>query len=179
MNKPLRAKLAALIILFVLGTFAGQIRHLLDSVRGTVDRGARITGEIRSTVSTIGQAVDETVAGTRAALEAQIADLEAKLAAGTATPEQVTRLQTLVERVRAAPGPAGTPGPAGPPGAPGSPGAPPAASSTTNTTATTGPEGSPTTTRPPAATTTTRPAPTTTTTRCTIGLGQLLKVGCS
>jgi hypothetical protein len=174
-NKPLRAKLAALVILFVLGTFAGQIRRVLDSVRGTVDRGARITGEIRSTVSTIGQAVDDSVASTRAALETQVADLQAKLASGTATPAQVTQLQGLVERLRVTAGRPGPPGPAGPSGAPGPP--PPTTSSSTTTA--TGPGGTPSTTRPSPTTTTTKPPPTTTTTRCTVGVGKLLKVGCS
>lgn len=180
MIRPWRAKLAALVLLFFLGTFAGQIQHLLDSVRGKVEAGRRISDDIRATVTTIGQAVDETVAGTRAALEAQVADLQAKLAAGTATPEQVSRLQGLLERVRATAGRPGPSGPAGPAGAPGPPGPPPATSSTSTSTAT-GPEGTTTSTRPPpgGSTTTTKPPSTTTTTRCAVGLGQLLKVGCS
>lgn len=175
--KPWRAKIAALIILFVLGTFAGQIQRLLDSVRGKIDRGAQITDDIRATVTTIGQAVDDSVAGTRAALEAQVADLQAKLASGTATPAQVTQLQGLVERLRTAAGRPGAPGPSGPPGTPGPPGPPPAASSTTSTTVVPGPGGTTTTTRP--ATTTTTRSSTTTTTRCVAGVGRLLKVGCS
>lgn len=171
---PWRAKVAALIILFVLGTFAGQIRHLLDTVRGKVETGARITDELRTTVTTIGQAVDLT----SEALRGQIADLQAKLAAGTASPAQVTQLRGLVERLSATPARSGPSGPPGPAGAPGPPGPPPATSSTSTSTATS-PGGTTSTTRPPPGTsTTTRPPPTTTTTRCAVGLGQLLKVGC-
>lgn len=178
MIRPWRAKLAALVLLFFLGTFAGQIQHLLDSLRGRVDRGARVVEDFRATVTTIAQAVD----GTTAQLRAQIADLQAKLASGTATPAQVSQLQGLVERLRAAGGQTGAPGPPGPTGAPGPPGPPSTTapgsspSTTTATTATT----TTTTTRPaPTTSTTGRRPSTTTTTRCTVGLGQLLKVGCS
>jgi hypothetical protein len=162
-----RAKLAALVVLFFLGTFAGQIQHLLDSVRGKVERGAEITGEIRSTVSTIGQVVDDAQGddnSTVDALRAQIGELQGKLSAGTATPSQVSQLQGLVERLRTV---AGTKGPPGPPGAAGSPGPPgPAAAPTAGaTTSSTGPGGTTSSTRPPTSTTTTTTRPTTTTTR--------------
>lgn len=177
-----RAKLAALAVLFFLGTFAGQIQHLLDSVRGKVDRGAQITGEIRSTVSTLGDVVGDVqgdVYGTAETLRAQIAELQAKLAGGTATPAQVTQLRGLVEQLRA-----GAKGPPGPPGAAGATGPPgPAAAPTAGvTTSSTGPGGTTSTTRPTPATTssttTTRPTGTTTTTRCLAGLRGLIRVGC-
>lgn len=162
----LRAKLAALIVLFFLGTFAGQARHLLDSVRGKIERGTEITNQIRDTVTTISQAVD----GTTKALQGQIADLQAKLAAGTATPAQVLQLQGLVERLKVVAGSPGTPGPPGPKGASGPPGQPAVAASTT-TTATTAPGGTTTSTRSASTTTSTRPSPSsTTTTRCTVGV---------
>lgn len=164
---PTRSKIAAVVVLFFLGTFAGQIQHLLDSVRGKVEHGTQITNELRSTVTTIGQLVD---AGTDQ-LRAQVAELQAKLAAGTATPAQVAELQTLVAKLKAVPGPAGTPGPQGPTGAAGPPGPAAAAPATTTTTGTTGPGGTSTTTRPgtTTTTTTTKPSTTTTTTRpCTL-----------
>lgn len=180
---PIRSKIAAIIVLFFLGTFAGQLQHLLDSVRGKVDAGTRVTEEVRGTV---GQAKD---AATNAVdvvadLTNQIADLQAKLAGGTATPAQVTQLQGLVERLRTVAGRPGTPGPAGPTGATGPPG-PPAAtspaqppSSSTSTTA----GGTTSTTRPAGTTTTTRrptgSSSTTTTTRCTAGVGRLVRIGC-
>lgn len=174
--RPLRAKIAALAVLFFVGTFAGQVQRLLDSVRGKVDRGAEITGEIRSTVSTIGQAVDDVeglVGQTAGALEAKVADLQAKLAAGTATPGQVVELRGLLERTQGrtgAPGPPGPRGAAGPPGPPTTP--PPSTSSTTA-------GGTSSTTRPaPPTSTTTRPPPTTTTTRCMAGVGRLVRIGC-
>lgn len=175
MTRPWRAKLAALVLLFFLGTFAGQIQHLLDSLRGRVERGTQITNDLRATVTTLGQAVDLT----SEALRGQVADLQSKLAAGTASPAQVTQLRGLVERLSATPARPGPSGPAGPAGAPGPPGPPPAASSTSTSTATS-PGGTSSTTRPPpgASTTTTRPPPTTTTTRCAVGVGRLLKVGC-
>lgn len=169
---PWRSKVAAVVILFVLGTFAGQIQHLLDSVRGKVEDGARITGELRNTVTTIDRASD--------ALRAQVADLQAKLAAGTATPDQVSRLEGLVSSLKGVAGPSGTPGAQGRTGEVGPPGRAVADPPATTTTSTTGPGGSTSTTRPAPAstTTTTRPAPTTTTTRCTVGVGRLVKIGC-
>lgn len=170
--RPWRAKAAALVILFFLGLSAGQFGRILETVRGNVARGIEISDRIGSTVSTLRQ-VDT------AALEAQIADLQTKLAAGTATPAQVSQLQGLLERVRAVTGRAGTQGPAGPSGPPGPPGATsPAQPDGTSTTSTTA-GGTTSTTRPPTATTTTtRPRNTTTTTRCVVGVGRLLKVGC-
>lgn len=163
--RTLRSKLAALAVLFFLGTFAGQVQHLLDSVRGKVDRGAQLTGEIRSTVSTIGAAVDgalDGVDGATAALRDQVAELQAKLAAGTATPGQVVELRSLVERLKSVAGPPGPQGAAGSPGPPG-PAAAPAGVSPSST----GPGGTTTSSRPAPAptTTTTTTRPTTTTTR--------------
>lgn len=181
-----RAKLAALAVLFFLGTFAGQIRHVLDTIRGRVDAGAAVVEDFRSTVTTIDQVVNgvtSSVSGLTDGLQRQIADLQAKLAAGTATPEQVSQLQGLVERLRltaarpgtpGAPGPQGSSGPPGPPGATSSP-APPTA--TTSTTA----GGGPSTTRPGPGTTTTTTRPrssSTTTTRCVAGVGRLVLIGC-
>lgn len=170
--RPWRAKAAALVVLFFLGTFAGQIHHLLDSVRGKVDRGAKITNEIRETVTTINRAVGETAA----VLQAQIADLQAKLAAGTATPDQIESLRVLLVRLKAIPGPSGSPGPSGASGSVGPPG--PAAAAATSTTA--APGGTATTTRPAPTTTSTRSSPssTTTTTRCAVGIGGILRLGC-
>ena len=166
-----RAKIAAVVVLFFAGTFAGQIRHLLDTVGGKVDRGANIIGQVNETVRGVDRQSDD--------LRAQIADLQTRLASGTATPSQVDQLRALVARLKATAGPAGTPGPAGPQGSTGPPG-PPAVVAATSTT-TTAPGGTTTTTRAiPATTTTTRavPSSTTTTTRCTVGLGRLLKIGC-
>ena len=159
-----RSKLAAILVLFFVGLFAGRVADLLHAVSGTVERGTRLTGQLDRTVATIRQ-LDT------GALEAQIAELRLKLTNGTATPAQVESLKALVARLRASTGPPGTPGPAGPVGPPGtSAGAP---STTTNTTA----PGGTTTSSRPATTTTTRPAPTTTT-RCLVGLGRIAKVGC-
>lgn len=173
--RPWRAKIAALVVLFFLGTFAGQIHHLLDSLRGKVDRGAKITNEIRETVTTIDRAVGETAA----VLQAQIADLQAKLAGGTATPDQIESLRGLLARLKAIPGPSGSPGPPGPSGSAGPPG-PPAAAAGPSTTTTTAPGGTTTTTRPAPTTTSTRPSPsnTTTTTHCAVGIGGILRLGC-
>lgn len=181
--RPLRAKIAVLLVLFFLGTFAGQIQHLLDSVRGKIDRGAAITGEIRSTVSTIGSVVDGvtgSLGGLTDGLQRQVAELQAKLAAGTATPDQVSQLQGLVERLRltaARPGSQGPPGASGPPGPPGATSSPGPPTATTSTTA----GGGPSTTRPGPATTTTTTRPrssSTTTTRCVAGVGRLVLIGC-
>lgn len=165
MRFPLRSKLAAVVILFFLGISAGQFSKVLETVRGNVERGARITDELRSTVTTLRQ-IDT------AALEAQIYDLQRILATGTATPAQVSELKGLVSRLKGVQGPAGSTGKAGPPG----PAGPAVAPSSSTTTATSRPGGTTATTRPPTATTT-RPA-TTTTTRCAVGVGRLLKVGC-
>lgn len=167
---PWRAKLAALLVLFFLGSFAGQLNRLVEGIRGRVEDGARITGELRSTVSTI-RSVDTS------ALQAQIADLQARLSAGTATPAQVESLRVLVARLRAAAGGSGATGPPGPPGASGPPGPPAATSPGSGTTTSTTAGGTTTTTRP-GTTTTSRPTPTTTTTRCVVGVGRLVKVGC-
>lgn len=167
MTFPARSKIAAVVLLFFLGTFAGQLRHLLDTVRGKVERGAQITTELRNTT------IDR--AGDTAALQAQIADLQTKLLAGTATPDQVESLRALVGRLKGVAGPSGSPGPPGPQGVSGPPGQPAAVVPTTAT----GPPAT-TTTRLAPTTTSTRPSPSssTTTTRCAVGLGALLKVGC-
>lgn len=177
--RTMRAKLATLAVLFFVGTFAGQIRHVLDSVRGKVEAGRQISDEIRSTVTTLGEAVDgalEVVGQTTGDLTNQVADLQAKLASGTATPAQVGELRGLLEQVKTAAGRPGAPGPAGPAGPPGPPvsTSPGPAPSTTSTTA----GGTTSTTRPPMSTTTTRPTSTTTTTRCTAGVGRLIRIGC-
>lgn len=157
-----RSRVAALIVLFFLGTFAGQINHLLAGLRGRVDAGRKVTEQIQQTVTTIA-ALDTS------GLEARIAELQSKLQAGTATPAQLADLKTLIARQKT------VPGPAGPQGAPGPPG--PAVATTTTTG--TNPGGTTTSTQPePATTTTTRPAATTTT-RCAVGVGKLVKVGCS
>lgn len=174
MKRPARAKAAAVIILFVLGIFAGQIRHVLDTVRGNVEKGVGITNELRSTVTTIGKLVDTS------GLAAQVADLQAKLAAGTASPAQVDELRALVARLRGAPGAPGVPGPAGAPGPPGPAAAAPAPAPATTTTTARSTSTTTATTRPAATTTTTRPGPssTTTTTRCAISAGGLIRLGC-
>lgn len=160
-----RAKVAATIILFFVGLFGGRLADLVHAVGGKVEEGRRVTDQIRATVTTI----DLSTAG----LEAQIADLQARLATGTATPAQVDNLRGLIARVRAAGGAQGGQGPPGPPGPSGPPGPPmPETGGTTTSTA----GGTSTTTRPPTATT--RPPATTTTTRCAVGIGRLLKVGC-
>lgn len=171
---PLRSKVAALIVLFFLGTFAGQINHLIETVRGKVETGTKITNKLVETVTTINQAV----AATADELRAQIADLQAKLAAGTATPAQVEALQGLVSQLKVVAGP-GTPGPPGPAGKGGPPGQPAAAGAGTTTTTTT-PGGTPTSTQPAPTTSSTRPSPssTTTTTRCAVGVGRLVRLGC-
>ncbi len=166
---PFRSKLAALIVLFFLGTFAGQLRNVLETVRGRVEDGARITEQVRDGVGQANDAASNTV-DVVADLTNQVADLQARLSAGTATPDQVESLRALVVRLQAA---RGTPGPAGPTGPPGPAGTSPP---TTAPTATSTTGATTTTTRAPTATT--RP-PTTTTTRCTVGLGRLLKVGCT
>lgn len=174
--RTLRAKLAALAVLFFLGTFAGQLNNLLDKVRGRVEAGTRITEEMRGTVGQAADAASNAV-DVVADLTNQIADLQGKLAAGTATPAQVSQLQGLVERLRVTAARPGTPGPPGPTGASGPPGttatmvpSPPSTSTTTGvTTSTTG---------RPATTTTTTPRSTTTTTRCVAGVGQLIRIGC-
>ncbi|HVW33473.1 MAG TPA: hypothetical protein VHL53_13115 [Acidimicrobiia bacterium] len=180
MSRPWRSKLAALVVLFFLGTFAGQAQHLLDALRGRIDRGASVINQVRDTVTTIDRAVTDTADQ----LRAQVADLQAKLAAGTATPAQIDQLQALVARLRGMPGPPGSQGPTGATGAAGPPGpvgtgTPPLAG-TGGTTTTTRPTPTSTTSRPgpPTTTTTTRTPTTTTTTRCAVGLGQLLKIGC-
>lgn len=172
---PLRSKIAALIVLFFLGTFAGQINHLIETVRGKVETGTKITAELRETVTTINQAV----AATADELRGQIADLQAKLAAGTATPAQVEALQGLVSQLKVVAGPSGAPGPPGPAGKGGPPGQPAAAGAGTTTTTTT-PGGTTSSTQPAPTTSSTRPSPssTTTTTTCAVGLGRLLKIGC-
>ena len=166
---PWRSKIAAVVVLFFLGTFAGQARQVLDTVRGRVEDGARITGELRTTVSTL-QVLDT------AALEGQITELRARLAEGTATPAQVESLRALIGRLQAQTGGSGTQGAPGPPGPSGPPG-PPAAEQSSATTSTTA-GGTTTTSRPPTTTTTRSRPSTTTTTRCVVGVGRLLKVGC-
>lgn len=175
MSSPLRSKVAALIVLFFLGTFAGQINHLIESVRGKVETGAKITNKLVETVTTINQAV----AAPADELRAQIADLQAKLAAGTATPAQVADLQALVGRLKVVAGPPATPGPPGPAGQGGPPGQSAGVGAGTTTTTTT-PGGTTSTTRPTPTTSSTRPGPssTTTTTTCVVGFGRLLKIGC-
>ena len=163
-----RAKLAATVILFFVGLYGGRLADLMNTVGGKVDQGRRVTDQIRATVTTI----DLSTAG----LEAQIADLQARLAAGTATPAQVDALRGLLARERPATGGSGVTGPPGPPGPSGPPGPPAATSPGSGTTTSTTAGGTTSTTR--RSTTTTRPAPTTTT-RCAVGLGRLLKVGCS
>lgn len=181
MSKPLRAKLAALVVLFFVGTFAGQIRGVMNTMLGRVDRGAQVVDEFKATVTTIGQTIDGVVGGLRGTTDAvagQVADLQAKLADGTATPAQVSQLQGLLEKVRAVaarPGASGPAGPSGPPGPPGATSPAPAQPDGTTTSTTAG--GTTSTTRPSATTTTTRPR-NTTTTRCTAGVGRLVRIGC-
>lgn len=168
---PWRSKVAAVVVLFFFGTFAGQIQHVLDTVRGKVETGTRITEEMRGTVGQVKDAATNAV-DVVADLTNQIADLQAKLAAGTATPDQVFQLRNLVERLRVA----GSQGPPGPPGQAGPPG-PAVAATPSSTTTSTG--GTTTSSRPTPTTTSTRSSPSTTsTTRCAVGVGKLLKVGC-
>lgn len=166
---PTRSKIAAVLVLFFVGTFAGQLHHLLDTVRGKVETGTRITAELRETVTTINRAV----ADTTESLRVQVADLQAKLAAGTATPEQIESLAALVGRLKVVTGPAGSPGPVGPAGGVGPPGPPAAAPPATTTTT---PGGATSTTRaPPPSTTTTTTRPSTTTTTRPRGLVPCLR----
>lgn len=165
-----RAKVAATIVLFFLGLFGGRLADLMHAVSGKVDQGRQITDQLRATVTTLEQ-VDTSF------LEAQIADLQDRLAAGTASPAQVESLRGLLARVRGAAGGSGGQGPPGPPGPSGPPGPPAATSPGSGTTTPTTAGGTTTTTRPATTTTTTRPPPTTTT-RCVVGVGRLVKVGC-
>lgn len=166
-----RAKVAATLVLFFVGLFGGRLADLMHAVSGKVDQGRQITDQLRNTVTTLRQ-IDT------GPLEAQIADLQARLAAGTATPAQVDSLRGLLARVRAVTGGSGGQGPPGPPGPSGPPGPPATTSPGSGTTTSTTAGGATPTTRP-ATTSTTRPAPTTTTTRCVAGVGRLLKVGCT
>lgn len=154
-----RAKLAATIVLFFVGLFGGRLADLVHAVGGKVEEGRRVTDQIRATVTTI----DLSTAG----LEAQIADLQARLAAGTATPAQIDDLKGLLARLKPSAGPPGPQGQTGATGATGPPG--PAVAAAPTTTTTTSPL--------PATTSTTRTAPTTTT-RCILGVGRLARIGC-
>lgn len=171
---PARSKIAALIVLFFLGTIAGQINHLLDTVRGRVEDGTRITAEVRNGVGDIRTAA-ETAAAEASALRVELEQLRSQVASGTATPAQVERIESIVKELKTS---SGSPGPPGPEGASGPPG-PPAAAAAGTTTTTAAPGGTTTTTRPAPTTSSTRPSPSsTTTTRCAVGVGALLKVGC-
>lgn len=161
---------AVVLVLFLLGTFGGQLVAVLETLTGRVEKGAQVAGRAVDAGARTLRAVNDARAATDAglaaigALKAELATLQSKVRAGTATREEVERVQVVVDRIREVTAAGPEPGPPGPAGAAGAPGAP-------------GPAGPPGNPGAPAPTTTTtvRPA-VTTTTRCLLAVNAAVRV---
>lgn len=148
-----RIKWAAGVLgLFLIGLFSSQFYDLWDRATANIGKGAELAAKLRTDFRNADAAAVARDAEAKrkldvlearlAPLTAELATLQAKVRAGTATKEDVERVQVVVERIRVVnaetprAGPAGAPGPPGPAGQPGVPGED-APSTTTTTRATT------------------------------------------
>lgn len=147
---------AGVLALFLLGLFGSKLVGVLEFVQGKVNQGADYAQRGLDAAAGARKAAEDAKHAVEAAhaeivaLQRELSTLQGKVRAGTATQEDVARVEVVVERIRVVnaetsrAGPAGTPGPPGPAGQPGTPGEDVSTTTTTSST-TTRPRGTTTT----------------------------------